>query len=124
MSFEKWIKYAEEDLELAKYSFKIRKHRYACYFSQQAVEKLLKAFLIKNKIKIPKTHDILELLDKCIEIDKDFKELNKLNLERLSLFYTITRYPEFEYEITEEDAKEAIEIAEKVREFILKKIFS
>jgi len=59
MSFERWVKYAEEDLELAKYSFKMGKYRYACYFSQQAVEKLLKAFLIKNKIKIPKTHDIL-----------------------------------------------------------------
>jgi len=122
MSFEKWIKYAEEDLEFAKYSFGIGKHRYACYFSQQAVEKLLKAFLIKNKIKIPKTHDILELLDKCIEIDKDFEELNKLDLEKLSLFYTMTRYPEFEYEVTEEDARESIEIANKVREFVLKKL--
>jgi len=122
MSYEEWVKYAEEDLEFAKYSFKIGKYRYTCYFSQQAVEKLLKAFLIKNKIKIPKTHDILELLDKCIEIDRDFEELYKLDLEKLSLFYTLTRYPEFEYEVTEKDAKEAIEIAEKVREFVLKKL--
>jgi len=64
------------------------------------------------------------MLEKCIEIDKDFEELNKLDLEKLSLFYTITRYLESEYEVTEEDVEEAIDIAEKVRGFVLKKIFS
>ena len=34
------LKTADEDLEEAKNAFKRRKYRYACYFSQQAVENI------------------------------------------------------------------------------------
>ena len=45
MSFNEWIKYAEEDLDEARNTFFRKKFRYACYFSQQSVEKYLKAFI-------------------------------------------------------------------------------
>ena len=41
------------------------------------LKSILKHLLVKNRIKFPKTHDLLELLDKCKEIDKDFEKLEK-----------------------------------------------
>ncbi|OYT28163.1 MAG: DNA-binding protein [Thermofilum sp. ex4484_79] len=122
MSVEDWISFAEEDLKMAKYSYDIGKFRYSCYFSQQAVEKFLKAFLVGNNRPFRRTHDLLELLDLCKDIDKSFGELEKLNLEKLTAFSTITRYPEFGIEVSQEDAQEALRTAEKVRDFVLKKL--
>ena len=63
MSVEEWIKFAKEDLKMAKYSYDIGKFRYSCYFSQQAVEKILKAFLVRSNRPFKRTHDLLELLN-------------------------------------------------------------
>ncbi len=68
MSYEEWIRYAEEDLDMAKATYAMGKYRYSCYFSQQAAEKYLKAFLIKNGRLLRKTHDLLKLLEKSQEI--------------------------------------------------------
>ncbi|MEM5820944.1 MAG: HEPN domain-containing protein [Candidatus Aenigmatarchaeota archaeon] len=121
-SKNKWIEYANEDLEEAKEKLLKKKYRYACYFAQQAAEKFLKAFLIQNDKPFRKTHNILELIEMCKEIDGDFENLKKENVELLTSYAIVSRYPEFEIEISEEEAKEAIEIAEKVKEFVLKKL--
>ena len=122
MSFLDWLKYVEEDLNEAKDAHERKKYRYACFFAQQSAEKFLKAFLVKNKKPFRKTHNVLFLLELCKEIDESFKELEQYDLEMLTAFASITRYPEFRIDIDENDAKEAIKIAEKVRNFVLKKL--
>jgi len=121
-STRKWVEKANRDIEVAKELYNNGYYDYSCYFSQQAVEKLLKAFLVENNRKYPRTHDIKHLINLCVDLDKDFKYLFEIGADKLSLYSTEIRYPEFEYEVTEEDAREAIEIAKKVREFILKKL--
>ncbi len=53
--------------------------------------------------------------------DGDFERLFEIRADKLDRYYTGTRYPPL-LEVTEEDAKEAIEMAKKVREFILRKL--
>lgn len=60
------------------------------------------------------------LLGLCMEIDKDFEELLELRFELFDRAIEV-RYPT-EYYPSKDEAKEAIEIAEKVREFILNKL--
>ncbi|MFH7904075.1 MAG: HEPN domain-containing protein [Candidatus Aenigmatarchaeota archaeon] len=121
-SISEWIEKADTDLRVAKKLFELEEAAWIIAFhSQQAVEKFLKAFLIKNNVKFRKTHDIKELLDLCIQIDKDFEKLKELGIEYLTEYATDIKYPGF-YEPSMEEAKEAIEIAEKVKEFVLNKL--
>ena len=46
-----------------------------CFHAQQAAEKFLKCYLV-SKGEVPsKTHNLKELLIKCISFDSEFKEL-------------------------------------------------
>ena len=121
-----WVLLAEEDLKDAKIMYENKRYAKACYFAQQAIEKYLKAFLIENNkfdIKRHRTHNLVFLLEECKEIDKDFERLEKLPLSKISIYAIEPRYNlEFFLKIGKEDAEEAIQIAEIVREFILKKL--
>jgi len=119
-----WIKKADADLRASKKLLDLNEEPWLITFhAQQAIEKYLKAYLIYKQVRFKKTHDILKLLELCINEDKDFEEVKKLDLSRFKEYATNFRYPSY-YEPSLDEAKEAIEIAEKVREFILKKIFS
>jgi HEPN domain-containing protein len=58
---EDWVREAEEELESARVLYEHDKYKAACYHSQQAVEKGLKAFIIERGDKPARTHDIVEL---------------------------------------------------------------
>ena len=122
MNAEDWIKRAETDLRVAKKLLDAKEETWViAYHAEQAIEKFLKAFLVYRDIRFRKTHNIKELLDLCVKTDKEFEELSKLDVEYLTVYATEVRYPGF-YEPAEEEVIEAIETAEKVREFILKKL--
>jgi len=82
----------------------------------------LKAFLTSNKVEFRKTYIIAELLKLCIDIDKDFAKLKQLNIHQLSIYAVELRYPDDFYIPTLQEAKEALEMAEKTREFVLEKL--
>ena len=69
-----------------------------------------------------KTHDVTLLLKLCIDIDKSFKQLLEAEVDKLYPKAVEVRYPEVEYDVSFEEAKEAIELAEKVKDFVLKKL--
>jgi len=120
---DNWLNYADEDLELAKRELKYLDEeiliRTVCFHCQQAIEKNLKAFLIANKVNFRKTHDLDELKELCIEIDKEFE---KFEVSILSIYAVETRYPDY-FEIpTLEEAKQAFQLASEIRNFINLKI--
>jgi len=119
----KWLMIAESDLITAK---KISKDKIlnaiACYHYQQAVEKLLKAFLVSKNKEFEKTHNISKLIDLTIEIDKGFSELIEKGIHKLSIYATELRYPDVFYTPTNKETKEAIEKAEFVKDFVMKKL--
>lgn len=119
-----WIEKADKDLKRAKILINFEDYEDCLFHLQQAIEKYLKAFLIEYNIfkeSLHKTHNIKFLLKECSKIDKNFDELiDKESLKYLSLGI-IVRYP-FPIEIKREDVEELIQIAEKVKEFVLNKL--
>lgn len=59
----RWLRYAGEDLEIAGQMARAGRSRYACWFSQQAAEKTLKAVLVLESVDFPYSHDLRRLRD-------------------------------------------------------------
>lgn len=93
-----------------------------CFHMQQCVEKCLKAFLIFNGREIKRIHDIAVLIRECAEIDRDFNALLEIEADKLTDYAVEVRYGEEFYFPSLDEAKEAIEIAEKAREFIINEL--
>jgi HEPN domain-containing protein len=121
--FKEWIKKAEKDLITARHLFSIKPvppYDIICFHVQQCAEKYIKAFLVYKGIEFEKTHDLGELIGLASTKDDSFIELIDI-AEKLTDYAVDVRYPETE-EPTEEEAKEALEMAEKIKDFILKRL--
>ena len=120
-----WLKKAQDD-ELNANS--ILKHRdgtpgCVCFLCQQMAEKLLKAFLVQERKEYPKIHSLLRLVELCGKIDKNFSDDDlKEDIVFLNVFYAPARYPEIYYDFTWQEAEQAMEAANNIKEFILKKL--
>jgi HEPN domain-containing protein len=119
----KWFIIAESDLVTARklISEKIL-NAVVCYHCQQAVEKLLKAFLVSKNKEFEKTHNVSKLIDLCAEIDKEFLELVEKGVHKLSIYATELRYPDGFYIPSDEETEDAINKAEYVKEFVMRKL--
>lgn len=120
---EKWIIKAVNDFKVAEHELKQSGDDMVtdaiCFHCQQAVEKLLKAYLISKNIDFGKTHNLEFLLEKCLKLDPDFKNLDVGNLS----FYAVEiRYPDEFYMPSVAEAKECYSIASKAKDLLLKKI--
>lgn len=112
-----WLRIAHSNLKIGKSYYKlidegIRFEEF-CYDLQQCVEKTLKALLIHNKIKFPKTHVISELVDLLIQNDIEVPETIFKAFE-LTQYAVETRYPDDYHAITEDEYNDAVQIAEMV----------
>jgi HEPN domain-containing protein len=88
----KWVKPSEYDVETAKAMLNARKYLYVLFCCQQAVEKLLKAVIVKEKKQFPpKIHDLLRLVQ-MTSLEPDEKQRDFL--DRLNAYYIETRYPD------------------------------
>lgn len=121
---KEWIILAEGDLKTAKDELSVSEPftNTICFHSQQCIEKYLKAYLTFFGKPFRKTHDLTELINECIELDSDFQILFKLNVDRLTQYAIDVRYPEEVYFPSLAEAKQAIEIAEKVKSFVIEKL--
>jgi HEPN domain-containing protein len=122
-TIKKWILKAENDLKIAKDEMLTENPATdaICFHAQQCVEKYLKAYLISKDKETSKTHDILFLIKQCLLIDIEFNYLLELNADSLTSYAVEIRYPEEFYFPSLEEAKEAIEICEKVKQFVINK---
>ncbi len=116
-----WIRQAERDLESAKTQLEHNFFEWACFLSQQAAEKAIKAVYQKiggeawgHSIK-----ELLEGIKEKIDIPQDLIEKAKY----LDRFYIPTRYPNgwpsgipADY-ITKEETVNAISYSEKIVQF-------
>ena len=84
-----------------------------CFHCQQAVEKMLKAFLVGNGHPHPFTHDLLLLLQHLLPIHANAEQLRDA-LSLLMPYAVEIRYPGDEFTPTQEDAREARQAAEEV----------
>jgi len=112
---EGWVEKAEGDLRTALRELgatEAPNWDAVCFHAQQAVEKYLKALLIKNGDTFPKTHDLrvlFELIAKYIpELKAEREELIWLSFSAVE-----ARYPG--ESSTEEEATRAVEIMQRWR---------
>lgn len=119
----KWAKKAENDLLTAERQFLFDDPitETVCFHCQQAAEKYLKAFLVHHQVYFTKTHKIIELLELCATVDASFKD-ELQDADNLTDYAVEIRYPGAWMEPTIEDAKEALETAKKVKEFVLERL--
>lgn len=96
---KEWLYQAEYDLETAKSLYRSRRYIYTVFMCHLAIEKALKAFVVKKTEKAPpKTHNLISLL-KLGNVVLTTEQVKYIS--RLSLAGIITRYPE--------DLKQAID---------------
>ena len=88
----RWIRQASEDIDAAKYNHKDKKFFISCFLSHQAVEKILKGYLIYKGFEHIWRHSVSDLSKECEKIDKDFESLRK-EILILDKYYIPTRYP-------------------------------
>jgi|SRR5579863_1000153 HEPN domain-containing protein len=88
---EHWLLIAQEDLASAK----LLSHTplmTALFHIQQCAEKALKAYVVLKKGSVIRTHDLVRLIDICIEVNKEFETL-RLFAAVLTPYETAGRYP-------------------------------
>jgi len=110
-----WLKRARSNLERAKMGKVTQGILYEdlCFDAQQAVEKSLKAILIKLNQSFPKTHSIGILLKLIEEAGVEIPEnINKAKL--LTAYAVDSRYPGDYEPVSKEEYEEALKIAEDV----------
>ncbi len=115
----KWLRFAEEDLKMAELAIDAQLWNQACFHSQQAAEKYLKATW--TDAEVPRIHKISELLSlSTIEIPESLAE----DLILLDRFYIPTRYPDAIPGSVESglpdhnDALEALRVANDLRQYL------
>lgn len=92
MPDNKWLDFVIDDLESAEIMLREKKLNNVCYFSHQAVEKVLKAFLEHHQINPPHIHNLIDLLKQCGSISQEILKLLP-EIRTLNQFYIPTRYP-------------------------------
>jgi len=118
----RWLLQAEQDLKDAEYNFDGMRFHLACFLSQQAAEKALKAFLYAKGEERVLGHSVAELCKNAMMRDERFRDVK--NASVLDKYYIPTRYPNglpggVPYEAFDEtDGRRAIEIASKVIEVV------
>ena len=118
-----WLELASEDYDSMLYMKKGKKTRGAVLFAQQAVEKIVKAYIAEHK-KIPiKSHRIEKLL---LEANLSLVDLGSPDVTKLSKAYEWVRYSDLarSHFRSMDDVKELLLMAEEIYVWMLKKFKS
>jgi HEPN domain-containing protein len=112
-----WIQIADEDLYSAQMLNELVRKPYEtiCYHCAQALEKYLKGYLTYNNIIPQKTHNLLALLELCVEKDNSFESIRS-ECGILNRFTNEIRYPH-RIEIKIEDVNYALNAMAMIRDF-------
>jgi HEPN domain-containing protein len=98
-----WLRIARNDLRVARLAIPNGPLEPGCFHCQQAIEKLLKAWLISRGEHPPFTHDLTLLLDLCEQQQAPFMD-HRDEWEWVTGFGVTARYPT---EVPEPDVAEA-----------------
>jgi len=118
-----WLKYSLNDLISAKHLYEDlhpRQIEVACYLSQQCAEKVLKGYILYKDTEPPKTHNLIELCQMCINYDNAFLEILDVCAD-LTPYGVAVRYPN-ELAVDDVIAKLAIDKAQIIYDFCVGRI--
>jgi HEPN domain-containing protein len=115
-SLSAWLAKAEQDLAVAAALAEAPDPFWdiVVFHAQQAAEKFLKAFLVRNGQRPPKSHDLSKLLDLCCRFEPQLGAFMN-DCEFLSPMAVVSRYPGHELVSPEADGTRGLDIARRVR---------
>ena len=119
---KEWILKAEEDYQTVIILFRQKKKLLPdviCFHAHQCAEKYLKSLLAKTNKRIPKTHDLLFLIEELKKVVPDLELIRDI-LRELNRYSVISRYPGDK--ATKEEARLAVKQLKQVREFLETKL--
>ena len=126
-----WVNWAETDiwnaetLLAAECNPRHRRNESVAWHSQQAAEKILKAYLIKNgDYEVRRfSHNLLALRTECAGThDATFRNPELIKQCAYLNTFSNAKYPDFNQDITTEEAKHALDNAKKIFDFVHEKI--
>jgi len=125
----RWLSQAQSDLAAARWNAQGQFWANACFFSQQASEKALKAFCYAQGEREVIGHSLLVLSRKCSKYDEAFHTIAG-ECRRLDKYYITARYPNGLPDATpaeyfdQEEAQAAIGYAETIVGMVATKLAS
>jgi len=119
-----WFRKADADLRTAEMALNNEDPlpEIACFHAQQCAEKYLKGYLTSKGIPFKFVHELAYLVRLCMNDDAGFSVLLDPAIE-LQDYATDARYPSEEFEPpTLEEAREAVERAGLIRDYVSHKL--
>lgn len=119
---QKWILFAQSDLDAAKRLFHSPKPTQWTYLltlwhCHQTIEKALKMIVIKKEKELLKIHDLPRLI---VLAEIDISKQDTILLEELNKFYLRSRYPDLVYKaLPNPNRKTAQELLRKTKKLFL-----
>ena len=120
---QQWINKAEQDLAAARVLLESGLEHYenVGFHAQQAAEKYIKAFLVRHQIEFPKTHDLARLQGLVAQANQDLA--GRLALaDALTPYGVEFRYPSELGVVSQDQGKEALQVAEQVQVLVLESL--
>ena len=118
---EVWFRIAQEDLDSAKYLVEVPLVT-SLFHIQQSAEKSLKAYLVFKKRMVIKTHDLVRLVDFCMEFDRNFETI-RLIAAVLTPYEVAGRYPDTSFsKPSREEMQQLLEQSEYIDVFVKSRI--
>lgn len=125
---KRWLEQAEHDLQSAKNNLEqVAFYSDACFMSEQAAQKALKAYLLFSGERYIPIHSVRELANLCSQYERAFKEVVEYGMV-LDRYYILTRYPDalappaVPYKsYTKEDAVQALKYAGEILQLVKNK---
>lgn len=107
-----WLEKALGDLHMAQLACDADRSLWdqACFHSQQAAEKALKAMIVAYDLDLPRTHDLVFLVQLLKDRVKDSQDLEE-HATVLTPYGVASRYPSLLASETEAEAREALRLA-------------
>lgn len=90
----RWISFASEDLRMAELAFDENLFNQVCFHAQQCAEKSLKAVFASLGDLTPRTHALVDLLERLPDSARSAFSSVSDQLRQLDQFYVPTRYPD------------------------------
>lgn len=117
--YEDWFKMAKKDLQSAKILFEHEAdYGIVCFHCQQAAEKFLKGYLVKQTGMVQEGHSVVKLCRRAVQFEPEFKTFLK-DCALLNIYYIETRYPaEDPLVVLKEDTEECLKIVDSLIQFI------
>jgi len=122
-----WVKSAQHDIIMIDSTMekipnaRERPHELILYHSQQAVEKMLKAYLI-HKGTLPWGHDLDDLRVECAGFDNAFNSKRIAEHCAFLTAFNSARYPDFTASVDAKTAERGINSTKRVYDFVADKL--